>query len=74
MAKPFEPGGLGRRVDAVARRAAALRGGLLAVERLELASDTRSMSPPMLPSLNVSAIHGSNCVMTRGFTSGCVAR
>ena len=26
------------------------------------------------PSLNVSAIHGSNRVMTRGFTPGCVAR
>ena len=32
------------------------------------------MSPPMLPSLKVSAIHGSNCVITRGFTSGCVCR
>jgi hypothetical protein len=30
------------------------------------------MSPPMLPSLNVSAIHGSKRVMTRGFTSGCL--
>ena len=32
------------------------------------------MSPPMLPSVKVSAIHGSKCVMTRGFTSGCVYR
>ena len=32
------------------------------------------MSPPMLPSLKVSAIHGSKRVMTRGFTFGCVAR
>ena len=32
------------------------------------------MSPPMLPSLKLSAIHGSNVVITRGFTSGCVAR
>ncbi len=30
------------------------------------------MSPPMLPSLKVSAIQGSNLVMTRGFTSGCL--
>ena len=30
------------------------------------------MSPPMLPSLKVSAIQGSKCVMTFGFTSGCV--
>ena len=32
------------------------------------------MSPPMLPSLKLSAIHGSNRVMTRGFTAGCVDR
>src|SRR6266516_4409101 len=28
----------------------------------------RSMSPPMLPSVNDSAIHGSKCVITRGLT------
>jgi len=33
-----------------------------------------SMSPPMLPSLKVSAIHGSKRVKTRGRTSGCVKR
>jgi len=30
------------------------------------------MSPPMLPSVNVSAIQGSKRVMTRGLTSGCL--
>ena len=30
------------------------------------------MSPPMLPSVKLSAIQGSKCVMTRGFTSGCL--
>ena len=34
----------------------------------------RSMSPPMLPSVNDNAIHGSNRVSTRGRTAGCVAR
>ncbi len=29
-----------------------------------------SMSPPMLPSVNDSAIHGSKRVMTLGFTCG----
>jgi len=32
------------------------------------------MSPPMLPSLKVSAIQGSNRVITRGVTFGCVWR
>ena len=32
------------------------------------------MSPPMLPSVNDSAIHGSNRVSTFGFTAGWVAR
>ena len=30
------------------------------------------MSPPMLPSVKESAIQGSKCMMTRGFTSGCL--
>ena len=32
------------------------------------------MSPPMLPSLKVSAIHGSKCVITRGFTFGMLVQ
>ena len=32
------------------------------------------MSPPMLPSVNDSAIQGSKRLITRGFTSGCVYR
>ena len=30
------------------------------------------MSPPMLPSVKLSAIQGSNRVITRGFTAGWV--
>src|ERR1051326_6586035 len=31
-----------------------------------------SMSPPIEPSVNESAIQGSNRAMARGFTSGCL--
>jgi hypothetical protein len=30
------------------------------------------MSPPMLPSLKLSAIHGSKRLITRGVTVGCL--
>jgi hypothetical protein len=36
------------------------RGALAAVESGELVEIARSMSPPMLPSVKDSAIHGSN--------------
>ena len=32
------------------------------------------MSPPMLPSVKASAIHGSNRLITFGVTARCVAR
>src|SRR3546814_8686181 len=37
-------------------------------------SETRSISPPILPSLKLRAIHGSKRVMTLGFTWGWVWR
>ena len=67
-AMPFDPVGSTKSgvssATSLSRRATSSENS--SRERLELRRLTRSMSPPMLPSLKVSAIHGSNRLITRG--------
>src|SRR3990172_2696485 len=69
MAKPFDPAGSSAALVAATGGELARRSPLNALSR---GRDTRSMSQPILPSLNVSAIQGSNRWMTLGVTCGCL--
>jgi hypothetical protein len=50
------------------------RTGLLAVERFELRQVDRFDIAADAALAETGAIHGSKCVISRGFTCGCVAR
>ena len=65
IAMPFDPRGSWSSCSYRSRCGSGVAAdAALAVERLRaLPRFTFSMSPPMLPSLKVSAIHGSKCVM-----------